>query len=400
MKCRYCNTEINLIMADLGTAPPSNAYISNEQQDQYELWYPLKVVVCHKCWLVQTQDFTRADELFTEDYAYFSSFSRSWLAHAKAYTDLVTERFQLTKDSLVLEVASNDGYLLQYFQKLNIPNIGVEPTHSTASAAREKGLRVEEVFFGEETAKTLVQNYGKVDLSIANNVLAHVPDINDFISGFKVILAPNGVGTFEFPHLQKLIEEFYFDTIYHEHFSYLSLVAVKSIFEAHDLKIFDVEEVNTHGGSYRVYISHKNAQHLISDNVKFYLDKEINFGLKTRAVYENFQTRLTDFKRKFIQGMLELTIDGRIMAYGAAAKGNTLLNFTRIDQSFISCIIDQNPHKQNMLAPGSRIPITEEPINLKGKVLLLPWNLKSELIDYFTDKQSDVELITYHDIIL
>jgi SAM-dependent methyltransferase len=386
-------------MADLGTAPPSNAYIPYDKQDQYELWYPLKVVVCHKCWLVQTQDFTRADELFTEDYAYFSSFSKSWLAHAKAYADLVTKRFQLTKDSLVLEVASNDGYLLQYFQDLNIPNIGVEPTHSTASAARDKGLRVEEVFFGEEAAKTLVQKYGKVDLSVANNVLAHVPDINNFISGFKVILAPNGVGTFEFPHLQKLIEEFYFDTIYHEHFSYLSLVAVKTIFEAHDLKIFDVEEVETHGGSYRIFICHNDAEHILSDNVKTYLDKEIDFGLKTGKVYEDFQIRLTGFKRKFIKGMLELTKDGPIMAYGAAAKGNTLLNFTRIDHSFISNIIDQNPHKQNMLAPGSRIPIISEPDNVSSQLLLFPWNLKKEIQEFYNRKNLDVELISYHDIV-
>ena len=386
MKCRHCGNEIKLVMADLGTAPPSNAYVSSEKQAHYELWYPLKVVVCDQCWLVQTQDFTRADELFTEDYAYFSSFSKSWLAHAKNYVDMVSERFDLSGDSLVLEVASNDGYLLQYFQDKSIPNVGVEPTHSTASAARQKGLRVEEVFFGEKSAKALVQQYGTVDLSVANNVLAHVPDINDFVKGFSVILASNGVGTFEFPHLQKLIEEFYFDTIYHEHFSYLSLVAVKSIFEAHGLRIFDVEEVATHGGSYRVYVCHQNGDQPVSKNVSLFLNKEIKFGLNTSKVYEEFQKRLMEFKRRFVKGMLELTESGPIVAYGAAAKGNTLLNFTRVDHSFISFIIDQNPHKQNMLAPGSRIPIVAEPNLDSGKLLLFPWNLKREIQEYFAIK--------------
>lgn len=385
MKCRHCAHELTLSLVDLGSAPPSNAYLTEQTLHEPEKWFPLRVLVCDRCWLVQTEDFAEADELFAADYAYFSGFSTSWLAHSERYVSDMVSRFGLNAASHVVEVAANDGYLLQYVQALGIPCLGIEPTASTAAAARSKGIEVVESFFGVTLAKKLVSQGKQADLTAANNVLAHVPDINDFVAGFSVLLKPQGVATFEFPHLLRLMKENQFDTIYHEHFSYLSLTAVMTIFAANGLSIFDVEEHPTHGGSLRVFAQRSEiGANPLSTKVTELLEVEEQLGMRTPDYYEGFQAKTNKVKNDFLSFLIDAKGQGKVVSgYGAAAKGNTLMNYAGIRPDLISFVVDRNPAKQGRFMPGSRIPIVDEEY-LKGMkpdyVVILPWNLKTEVI--------------------
>ena len=385
MKCRHCQSELILPLVDLGSAPPSNAYLTNETLKAPEKWFPLNVLVCESCWLVQTEDFAGAEELFDDDYAYFSSFSSSWLTHAESYVETMVERFTLNEKSMVIEVAANDGYLLQYVKEQNIPCLGVEPTKSTANAAREKGIEIVEEFFGVKLVKQLVARGKQADLTAANNVLAHVPDINDFVSGFTHLLKDNGVATFEFPHLLNLIEKNQFDTIYHEHFSYLSLIAVNTLFTANSLSVFDVEEMPTHGGSLRVFAQRKDTgTHAVNDRFVSLLKKEQTLGLDNADFYADFQEKANKVKYGLTKFLIEAKESGKkVIGYGAAAKGNTLLNFAGIKEDLLTCVVDKNPAKQNKYLPGCRIPIVIEEHLKEIKpeyVLILPWNLEHEVV--------------------
>lgn len=384
MKCRHCSAKLTLPLVDLGAAPPSNAYLDAAALRSPEKHFPLRVLVCESCWLAQTEDFSQAHELFSADYAYFSGFSTSWLAHSEKYVADMVARFNLDTASHVVEVAANDGYLLQYVQARGIPCTGVEPTASTATAARAKGLDIVEDFFGVALAEKLVTQGRQADLTAANNVLAHVPDINDFVSGFTRLLKPHGVSTFEFPHLMKLVAENQFDTIYHEHYSYLSLTAVRRIFHANGLAVFDVDELATHGGSLRVYAQRADTgAHPVSPRVAGLLERERAAGMTTAAYYTGFQRRAERVKDDFLRFLLSAKRDSKtVAAYGAAAKGNTLLNFAGIRPDLIAYVVDRNPAKQGKFMPGSRIPIVGEERLKTGRpdyVVLLPWNLGVEL---------------------
>lgn len=386
MKCRHCQSILDLELIDLGSSPPSNAYLTKEKLSMPEKWFPLKVLVCRECWLVQTEDYASADELFDEDYAYFSGFSTGWLAHAKKYVDDMVARFALTEKSRVVEVAANDGYLLQYVKEKGIPCTGVEPTASTAKVAREKGIEIVEEFFGVSLARAIVAQGKKADLTAANNVLAHVPDINDFVSGFREVLKEDGVSTFEFPHLLNLIHLNQFDTIYHEHYSYLSLYAVEQIFTKNGLHIFDVEELNTHGGSLRVYAQRKDTgKRERTSAVLELLERELKSGINQQEFYEGLQAKANRIKYDLWEFLLKCNKDGKkVVGYGAAAKGNTLLNYAGIRSDLIPYVVDKNPSKQNKFLPGNRIPIVDE-ANLKETkpvyILILPWNIKSEVME-------------------
>ena len=385
MRCRHCASELKLPLVDLGSAPPSNAYLTEQSLHMPEKWFPLRVLVCENCWLAQTEDFTQADELFDAEYAYFSGFSSSWLAHSERYVADMVTRFNLTAYSHVVEVAANDGYLLQYVKACNIPCTGVEPTASTAKVARTKGIPIVEGFFGKQLAKELIAQGKQADLTTANNVLAHVPDIGDFVKGFALLLKPQGVATFEFPHLLKLVAENQFDTIYHEHFSYLSLNAVERIFSANGLSVFDVEEYSTHGGSLRVFAQRSDTgQQARSPGVGELLEREADAGMLTAGYYAEFQDKTIQIKNDFVAFLLEAKRQGkRVVAYGAAAKGNTLMNYAGIRPDLISFVIDRNPAKQGKYMPGSRIPIIDESLLEQEKpdfVVLLPWNLEQELM--------------------
>lgn len=385
MNCRHCGHALTLPLVDLGSAPPSNAYLEAAALASPEAWYPLRVMVCQHCWLAQTEDFARADALFDANYAYFSSFSSSWLAHARHYVTTMRERFALDGHSLVVEVAANDGYLLQYVQADAVPCYGIEPTASTAAAAREKGLEIIEEFFGVALATRLAASGRQADLIAANNVLAHVPDINDFVAGFAVLLKPHGVATFEFPHLLSLLRDCQFDTIYHEHFSYLSLHALQSVFAAAGLQVFDVETLPTHGGSLRVYVQRcAGGVQQLQPAVAAALQQELAAGLCTAATYQDFQRRADKVKNDFLQFLLQARQQGRtVMAYGAAAKGNTLLNYAGVRPDLLAAVVDRNPAKQGKYLPGSRIAVLPESALLQQRpdyVLLLPWNLKTELM--------------------
>ena len=385
MKCRHCSAELSLPLIDLGSAPPSNAYLTTTTLHAPEKWFPLKVLVCSECWLAQTEDTAGAEDLFDADYAYFSSFSSTWLSHAERYVPDMQARFGLDETSHVVEVAANDGYLLQYVKARNIPCTGVEPTAGTAAAARAKGIPIVEDFFGVRLAQELVAQDKQADLTAANNVLAHVPDINDFVAGFAVLLKSQGVATFEFPHLLKLIAENQFDTIYHEHFSYLSLTAVNRIFSANGLSVFDVEEHPTHGGSLRVFAQRSDTgQHPRSARVGELLQREAQAGMLTTDYYAAFQNKTDQVKNDFLAFLLEAKRQGKtVAAYGAAAKGNTLMNYAGIRPDLIPFVVDRNPAKQNKFMPGSRIPIVDELLLQQEKpdyVVILPWNLKTEIM--------------------
>jgi SAM-dependent methyltransferase len=386
LKCRHCGGELGLSLIDLGSAPPSNAYLTEAALNAPERWYPLRVLVCEQCWLVQTEDYTRADELFGAEYAYFSSYSAAWLEHARRYVTMAVDRFGLDRDSHVIEIAANDGYLLQYFTERGIPNTGIEPTAATAAAARQKGLEIIEDFFGVRCAQQMAATGKEADLMVANNVLAHVPDINDFVRGFAALLKPKGVATFEFPHLVRLVQETQFDTIYHEHYSYLSLTAVAKIFASNGLSVFDVEELPTHGGSLRVYAQRTDSGGRASTaSVKALLDKEEDAGVLTQGFYEGFQKRAEAIKDDLVEFLIQSKRSGkRVAAYGAAAKGNTLLNYSGVRPDLIEYVVDRNPAKQGKYMPGSRIPIVEEDWLRETKpdfVVLLPWNLMTELME-------------------
>ena len=375
---------------DLGTAPPSNAYLRAADLQAPEKYFPLRVRVCTRCWLVQTEDYARHDELFDADYAYFSSYSESWLAHARDYVGAVVERFGLGSNSQVIEIAANDGYLLQYVQARGIPCLGIEPTASTAGAARQRGIRVREEFFGVQLARQLLAEGQAADLMIANNVLAHVPDINDFVGGFALALKPEGVATFEFPHLLRLVGQVQFDTIYHEHYSYLSLLAVERIFAHGGLKMFDVQELATHGGSLRVYAQRADGgQRPASTAVQALLKRERAAGMAGVDFYRGFQERVARVRDDFLGFLITARAAGkRVAAYGAAAKGNTLLNYAGVRADAIEFVADRNPAKQGRFLPGSRIPVMAESqlrVAQPEYVLILPWNLRVELsvqLDY------------------
>ncbi|ANE56387.1 class I SAM-dependent methyltransferase [Methylomonas sp. DH-1] len=385
MKCRHCGSELSLPLIDLGSAPPSNSYLTADTLHAPERWYPLRVLVCEQCWLVQTEDYAHCAEFFSADYAYFSSFSTTWLQHAENYVAAMVRRFDLDAGSLVVEVASNDGYLLQYVQARGIGALGIEPTASTAQAAREKGLQVIEEFFGAQLAERLAADGIRADLMAANNVLAHVPDINDFVRGFALLLKPAGVATFEFPHLLNLVESNQFDTIYHEHFSYLSLTAVQRIFAENGLTLFDVEELPTHGGSLRVFAQRTaDGAQPVEPSVAELLRREAQAGMAATAFYAGFQKRADALKNDLLSFLLEAARNGKkVAAYGAAAKGNTLLNYAGVRPDLIGYVVDRNPAKQGKWLPGSRIPIVDEPHLQRDKpdyVLILPWNLQREVI--------------------
>ena len=385
MKCRHCAAELERVCLDLGSAPPSNAYLTAEALRAPEVWYPLRLLVCERCWLVQTEDHAGRDELFSADYAYFSSFSTSWLAHAQAYVGAMRERFGLTRASLVCEVAANDGYLLRWVRDAGIPCYGVEPTASTARTARALGIEIIERFFGVELATELVSAGRRVDLVAANNVLAHVPDINDFVRGFALLLKDDGVATFEFPHLLRLLRENQFDTVYHEHYSYLSLGTVERVFAANGLAVFDVEELPTHGGSLRVFAQRGDrGKRAKGDAVARVLADEAAAGLASTTGYEGFQARIDKLKDDFVAYLIEARRAGRaVAAYGAAAKGNTLMNYAGVRPDHIAFVADRNPAKQGRFMPGSRIPIVGEERLREARpadIVLLPWNLRDELV--------------------
>jgi 2-polyprenyl-3-methyl-5-hydroxy-6-metoxy-1,4-benzoquinol methylase len=385
MKCRHCESPLSLPLVDLGSSPPSNAYLDEAALRAPEKWFPLRVLVCEQCWLAQTEDFAHARELFDANYAYFSAFSSSWLAHCERYVAMAAERFALGSQSHVVEAAANDGYLLQYVKACGIPCTGIEPTSSTAAAARERGIDVVEEFFGVRLARQLAAQDRQADLMVANNVLAHVPDINDFVAGFATLLKPHGVATFEFPQLLQLLAENQFDTIYHEHFSYLSLTAVQRIFAVSGLRVFDVDTLPTHGGSLRVYAQRRETGKLPrSTRVDEQLAREQQALLLQRKGYAGFQQRAEKVKDDLLAFLLQAKAqDKRVVAYGAAAKGNTLLNFAGIRPDLLPFVLDRNPAKQGHYMPGSRIPILAPEGVLERErpdyVLILPWNLAAEV---------------------
>ena len=384
MNCRFCGNNLYYEFIDLINSPPSNSYLSFEQLNEPEIFYPLKLFVCDKCFLVQIDEYKKNADIFNDDYAYFSSFSTIWIEHAKNYVEMITNRLRLNKNSLVIEIASNDGYLLQYFKQKKIPCIGIEPTKNTAAIAIGKGINVIEDFFTEKLATDMP----KADLIIGNNVLAHVPNINDFVKGLKKMLKPKGVITIEFPHLLNLITQSEFDTIYHEHYSYLSLFSTMQIFQAHNLNLFDVEELPTHGGSLRVYATHLGSNNKKSENIDKVLKKEIDANLNKLEGYRNFQTKIDKIRYDLLTFLLKMKKQGgKVAAYGAAAKGNTLLNYCGVKKDLISFIVDKNPYKQNKFLPGSHIPIVSEDVLIKEKpefIIIIPWNIKDEIINQLT----------------
>jgi hypothetical protein len=385
LNCRHCGSPLEHTFLDLGFAPPSNAYLNQADLTKPEKYYPLKVKVCSDCWLVQTEDYAQADELFSSDYAYFSSTSSGWLAHATKYAKSMIERFKLDANSFVMEIASNDGYLLKNFVDAGVPCLGIEPTASTAAAAEKLGIPVMREFFGEAIAKKLASKQQQADLIAGNNVYAHVPDINDFTRGLKVALKSNGTITLEFPHLMRLIEHTQFDTIYHEHFSYLSFYTVQKIFKEAGLRIWDVEELPTHGGSLRIYGCHEEDGRMTSVNVIALLAEEARRGLQTLATYKNFQARADKVKNDLLTFLIEQKREGKkVVAYGAAAKGNTLLNYAGVKPDLLAFVCDAAAAKQGKYMPGSHIPIFS-PSALENftpdYVLILPWNISTEVRD-------------------
>ena len=385
MKCRFCATEATLTFVDLVNAPPSNAFLTAAQLHQAEPYFPLRVLVCEQCWLVQVEETRAFHEIFNAEYAYYSSYSHTWLKHCESYVERMASRLELGASSFVVEVASNDGYLLQYFVARGVPCLGIEPTAGTAAAARQKGIETREVFWGAEAAAALVGERGRADLMLGNNVLAHVPEINDFVEGFRVALAARGTLTFEFPHLLNLIRLNQFDTIYHEHYSYLSLGFVRDLLLAHGLIVYDVEELPTHGGSLRVYARHAGQDGLpAAPAVAGILEREKAAKLTERGGYAGMQRAADEIRGDLLTFLHEQRRAGRrVVAYGAAAKGNTLLNYCGIKgTALIEFVIDASPHKQGLYLPGSHIPIVHErEIHTRRPefVIVLPWNIRDEI---------------------
>lgn len=385
-KCRFCKNQLERSVVDLGMSPLCQKHVKPENLNDMEKFYPLHAYICEKCWLMQLEEFATPDEIFADEYAYFSSYSESWLEHARKYTEQMTERFNLGPNSLVTEIASNDGYLLQWFVQKSIPVLGIDPAANVAKAAQEKGVRTEVEFFGKNTAVKLAKKYGKADLLLGNNVLAHVPDINNFVAGMKEMLNTSGVITMEFPHLQRLIEENQFDTIYHEHFSYLSFVAVNRIFAQHAITLFDVEELPTHGGSLRIYGKHaEDTSKEVTIHVTELLKREIDLGFESLEFYSRFEEKVKETKRKILDFLIQAKRDGKSVAgYGAPGKGNTLLNYCGVRTDFIDYTVDMSPHKQGNFLPGTHIPILHPGTIKETKpdyVFILPWNLKEEIME-------------------
>lgn len=385
MNCRFCQNPLTHQFIDLVNSPPSNSFLKAEQLNEPEIFFPLVVFVCEKCFLVQIDEYKKADEIFSSDYVYFSSFSKSWLEHSQKYVEMMCARFGYDADSQVVEIASNDGYLLQYFQQKGVPVLGIEPTLNTAQAARAKGIETRVEFFGKDLARKLTEENRRADLILGNNVLAHVPDINDFVAGLKIALKPSGVVTMEFPHLLQLVENNQFDTIYHEHFSYLSFHTVRQIFAAHGLEMFDVEELSTHGGSLRVFAGHaEDETKAETENVQNLLAKERNAGLLNLDYYAKFQAAADKVKVDLLDFLIKQKRAGKtVAAYGAAAKGNTLLNYCGVKKDFVEFVVDASPHKQGRFLPASHIPVVDESFIKREKpdfVIILPWNIKEEII--------------------
>jgi SAM-dependent methyltransferase len=386
VKCRHCGSDVSHLLVDLGAAPPSNAYLTKMALKRPEKYFPLRVLVCESCWLVQAEAYSRAAELFNEEYAYFSSFSSEWLAHAKKYVDAMVERFDLSESSIVGEVAANDGYLLQFVKERGINCYGIEPTASTANAARQKGIEIVQDFLNVNLAGELRRQGRTVDLLAANNVLAHVPDINDFAQACQMLLKDGGVFTCEFPHLLNLISQHQFDTIYHEHFSYLSFGTVVNIFSKNGLNVFDVERLGTHGGSLRVLAQRSDTGiHQVSAKVEELITEENNAGMTTIDFYRGFQEHAEKVKNDFLRFLIDKKNEGKVVVgYGAAAKGNTLLNFAGVKSDLIKYVVDRSPHKQGKFMPGSRIPIVSEDqlkVETPDYVVIFPWNLSGEIAD-------------------
>lgn len=380
--CRSCGATLTRTLVDLGATPLANSYVRPDEIDRPDTTYPLHARVCEACFLVQVDDVVPPEAIF-RDYAYFSSYSNSWVAHAKHYAEIATARLGLTEKSLVAEVASNDGYLLQHFVRNNIPVLGIDPALEAAEAARARGVRTETEFFGRQTGESLRSTYGPADLIAANNVLAHVPDINDFASGFPALLADDGVATFEFPHVLNLLQQVQFDTIYHEHFSYLSLHSVEQCFNRAGLRVFDVEELSTHGGSLRVWACPARSDRSEQAGLTSMRKKEDAYGMASTSAYEGFTAKVQSIRDDLLDFLRQAKADRKtVAAYGAAAKGNTLLNSCSITHESISFAVDLNPAKQNTLLPGSRIPVYA-PASIKEAkpdyLLILPWNLKDEI---------------------
>ena len=385
LMCRFCGNILNHTFVDLGVSPLANAYIKPEDSQKMEPFYPLHVYICEECYLVQLPQLQSPEEIFG-DYAYFSSYSELWLKHARDYTELMMERFGFDSNCLVMELASNDGYLLQYFKKNSIPVLGIEPAKNVAQVAQDAGIPTIVKFFGVQTARELATGAKYADLLIGNNVLAHVPDLNDFVKGMKILLKPNGIITMEFPHLMRLMEKNQFDTIYHEHFSYFSFITVKRVFAANGLEIFDVEELPTHGGSLRIYACHAEDESKPTETrVRDLIAREEAAGFNTLEHYLSFTEKVNEAKRSILNFLIETKKDGKSIAgYGAPAKGNTLLNYCGIRTDFIDYTVDRSPHKQGHFLPGTHIPIYH-PDKIKETrpdyLIILPWNLKDEIME-------------------
>jgi len=380
--CRFCGKSLSHVFADLGLSPLSNEYIAKEDLNKGQYFYPLKVNVCDACFMVQAMEFSKPEDIFSE-YKYFSSYSKSWLKHCKEYVDMIIPLLSLDKNSSVVEIACNDGYLLQYFQQYHIPVYGIEPAENVASEACKKGIDVISEFFNDKLAASLLEKHNRADLIIGNNVLAHVPDINGFVEGLRVLLSSKGSITMEFPHLLNLMRFDQFDTIYHEHYSYFSLIAVRRIFEAHKLKITKAEELDTHGGSLRIYATHIDNDVIIDDSVRQILESEKNYGLDNIKTYTDFNNRIMKIKRDSIRVLSDIKDQGKqIAAFGAAAKGNTFLNYCGIGRDFIDYVVDSSRHKQGLYLPGTLIPIVGKDEILKRRpdyIIILPWNLSAEI---------------------
>ena len=383
-KCRFCNNNLEYSVIDLGMSPLCQKHIKPEHANDMEKFFPLHAYICDKCWLMQLEEFATPDEIFADEYAYFSSYSESWLEHARKYSEAMIDRFGLNSDSLVVEIASNDGYLLQWFKKREIPVLGIDPAANVAAAAIQKGINTEVEFFGQNIALKIAKKYGKADLLLGNNVLAHVPNINDFVAGMKELLSDNGIITMEFPHLQRLIEQNQFDTIYHEHFSYLSFGTVNRIFAHHGITLFDVEELPTHGGSLRIYGRHtEDTDKEITPRASELLQREIKLGFESLEYYSRFEEKVKETKRKILDFLIEAKRKGKtVVGYGAPGKGNTLLNYCGVRTDFIDYTVDMSPHKQGNFLPGTHIPILHPETIKQTKpdyVFILPWNLKDEI---------------------
>jgi len=383
VRCRFCETPLDEVFLDLGSAPPSNAFLAAADLNAPEMHFPLRLFTCQACHLVQVDEVQKHDALFSNDYVYFSSYSRTWLAHAQRYVARATERLALDRDSLVVEVASNDGYLLQYVQDLDIPCVGIEPTSNTAAVARARGIETLSRFFGRSFAQEFVAHRRTADLVVANNVLAHVPDINDFVSGLSLLLAPEGTATVEFPHLLQLVSQSQFDTVYHEHFSYLSFHTTQQIFAAHGLRIWDVEELPTHGGSLRLWACRSDSTRRETEAVAAMLAREAAAGMFDMDFYRGFQALADAIKDDFLSFLIDCKRKGKqVVGYGAAAKGNTLLNYAGVRADLLRYVVDASPHKQGRYLPGSRIPVVAEAAIRESRpdyVVILPWNLRDEI---------------------